>query len=633
MRGSRAAVVAVFAVLVAAYAGGRAASRVPAVQGDGWYTWLWARSLAFDADLDLTNDYALCGDPWGLTRWGEGELPPNQWPIGPALLWTPVAWVGRLLFPGHAGCTGAIPNMAMAGTVFAALAALWLGFRMARRHVEVGPSLLATLGVGLASPLAYYTIYVPSYSHAPAAFGAALFLERWEATRGQRALGRWMLLGALLALAMLMRPQLAILVIAPLLEWIGLAAGDLRAREPRRLGRHVGAGALFTLAVVAGFAPQLALTNAMYGSPFAVPQGPHYMRWSEAELLGPLFGTTGGLLFWTPFLYLSVVGWVGGAFRRGTRAVSGTLVLIFVVALYVNGAVWDWWGSAGFSNRRFTFLAAPFVLGAAVTLAPVFRWAERRPRQAAAAFSTAGLLVLVGWNFAAMAGVVTGRIDSWREQPADLAWRGVFREAATQVHRHVGNPLAWPASIPFALRYDVHPRHWDAMQGMAIMYLNYEDRAPRIGEETVRFEKRLHQEYLVEGFEVKKVRGATAAVARGERGRMLVPLFAGEAEGVIVRWRALEGRAPSRATVSWNGRALAHADVPARRWRSLRIALPAGRARPGVNELEWRFDGEVAIQSLEMVPGRWLPPGLRFGEPRPGAPRPRPRPRRGDERR
>ena len=33
---------------------------------DGYYSWLFARSLAFDFDIDLTNDYALCGDPFRL---------------------------------------------------------------------------------------------------------------------------------------------------------------------------------------------------------------------------------------------------------------------------------------------------------------------------------------------------------------------------------------------------------------------------------------------------------------------------------------------------------------------------------------------------------------------------------------
>ncbi|MFW6086045.1 MAG: hypothetical protein ACODAG_02485 [Myxococcota bacterium] len=614
MRGSRAVVPAVFVALAAIYGAGQALAPGPSVQGDGYYTWLWARSLAYAGDLDLTDDYAQCGDPWGLAARGEGSRPPNQWTIGSALLWTPFAVIGRLTHPGDPGCRGPVARFAMVGTIVAALLALWLAYRLTTRYVDRGPALLAVLGVGLASPLTHYTLYLPSYSHVPAAFGTALFLERWDATRGSRGLPRWAGMGALLALAMLLRPQLAILALAPLLEWIGTARDDLRRRDRRALGWLTLAGLVFTAAAVAGFAPQLALNRGMYGSFFDLPQGPHYMRWAHPGVAGTLFGTTGGLLFWTPFLYLSVVGLILAPFRRRTRVLGASLLLVCSITLYVNAAAWDWWGSMGFSNRRFVELSAPFVFGAALVLASVFRWAERRPRRAVAALLTIGVVCFATWNFAAMAGVATGRIDGWREQPADRAWQDVFRELSTAVHERVGNPLAWPASIPFALRYDVHPKHWDVMQGMAIFYVNYEDLAPRIGEKSVHFRKPLHQAYLVEGFEVQRKRRRTHAVTSEPRARMLLPLFMGAVRAVDVRWRA-DGKDAARAVLTWNDTPVAQVDVRPRRWQRTRIALPAGVARTGVNELVWSVtDGSVAIDRITMVPAEWLPPARRFGE-------------------
>jgi hypothetical protein len=90
----------------------------------------------------------------------------------------------------------------------------------------VGPALLATAGIAFASPLSYYGAWLLSYGHAPAAFAVALFVERWDGTRtGPHARHplRWALLGALLGLAMLMRPQNAVFVFAPLGEWLYLA--------------------------------------------------------------------------------------------------------------------------------------------------------------------------------------------------------------------------------------------------------------------------------------------------------------------------------------------------------------------------------------------------------------------------
>jgi hypothetical protein len=517
--------------------------------------------------------------------------------------------------------------MAMWVTVLAALLALWLGYRIARRHTGQGPALLATLGVGLASPLPYYTIYLPSYGHAISAFAVALFLERWEATRGDRGPFRWALLGVLLGFAMLMRPQNAVLALAPLFEWVGPAVAALRFRRPRALVPWVGTGLLFTACALIVFAPQAVLQQAMFGHPFAPPQGPHFMRWAEPHFAGALFGTTGGLLFWTPLLYLSLIGMLIGLFRAPSRGVAVAFGAIFLATLYINAAAWDWWGSVSFSNRRFISLSGLFVVGAGLTLDPVFRWGERRPRHAVAALLLIPLLALVLWNFAAMSGVAGGRITTWREQPADEAWMAVGEELATVVYDKVGNPLAWPASLPFAWRYGVHPKHFDAMQGLSVFYVNYEDLSPRAGEERVEFHKPLHQAYLVEGFETRKVHGAMSAVAEAGRARMLIPLFHRAVRGVQVEWRALPAPTgqgaeadtavpASRVVLEWNGMAVAQLDVPAGpSWAKQTLAIPEDASRAGINELTWHVEGgPVAIRAMEFLPAEWLPPAVRFGD-------------------
>jgi hypothetical protein len=39
---------------------------------DGYYSWTFARSMAFGNDIDLTSDYALCGDPF--SAWTKGPV-------------------------------------------------------------------------------------------------------------------------------------------------------------------------------------------------------------------------------------------------------------------------------------------------------------------------------------------------------------------------------------------------------------------------------------------------------------------------------------------------------------------------------------------------------------------------------
>jgi len=619
------ATVIVFAFIATVHVASFLDPPMPPIHGDGYYTYLWARSLAFDGDLDLTNDYEICGDPWRMpsrrTDAQPGQWPHNTWSPGPALIWAPLLLVARVTFEEPAssdrqiaqGCRGPMPNFAMFGTVLLGLLTVWLVFLMARRHVGVGPALLAALGVAIASPLPYYSTLLPSYGHAAAAFGAALALERWDATRGSRSPWRWALVGGLVGLAVLMRTQNALVALAPLAEWLLLARGDLRDRRYRRLAVLVGAGLLFTACVVVVFFPQMYIWKNTYGTWLAVPQGPHYMRWEHPCLDGVFFGSTGGLLVWNPLMYLGVIGLIVGLRDRATRFPIFAVLIVFAAYTWVNASVWDWWGSMGFSNRRFTEMALPLGIGIAVSCERLFRWAQRRPRRFAGA--ALGLVVLVagGWNYGGMWVVAEGKIRSWHEDRMDHNWRVTFIELTKDVHEAVGNPFAWPAALPWAVAHDTHPRRYDVMRGMGVFYEEFQDRRARTraGDDVAEFGRGIQFDYAVEGFEedIRRVEGRAAAVTTGRHARMLVPFFADDVEAIEMKWCAVReppGRdrtreAPARATLRWNGRPLAQLDV-APRWTTTRIELPRGTVQVGVNELEWTIvRGPVGFESMRAI--------------------------------
>ena len=131
------------------------ASQRPA--SDGQYSWVYARSLAYDGDdLDFANDYALCGDPFAI-GWTTRTLHrANIFYIGPAAFWTPVIWVLKHFVNGGptvaGACVGPIPTLvltmsSLAGAVLvfvtgAMILRRWVGSRTATRW----PPLLATLG-------------------------------------------------------------------------------------------------------------------------------------------------------------------------------------------------------------------------------------------------------------------------------------------------------------------------------------------------------------------------------------------------------------------------------------------------------------------------------------------------------
>jgi hypothetical protein len=347
------------------------------------------------------------------------------------------------------------------------------------------------------------------------------------------------------------------------------------------------------------------------------------MRWDHPNLDGVFFGSTGGLLVWTPLMYGAVIGIFVGLFRKKTRSVSLALLLILATFTYVNASVWDWWGSVGFSNRRYTALALPLAFGLAVTCERLFRWAQRKPRAFAGVTLGTAVAAFALWNYGLMWAVAKGHIHSWREDRFDHVMRVNFIDLTETMHDAVGNPLAWPASIPWAIAHHTHPRRYDVMRGMGVFYQEFETRKVRTRSEQdmAHFGRGIQFDYVVEGFEgdLRTIKGKSTAVADGAYARMLIPFFADDVSAVEMEWMALRGRdaglsrlkpgregkgrksGPAHVALRWNGRPVAQATVAAR-WETTRIVLPKGLVQVGVNELEWEIEGgPIAFVSMKAL--------------------------------
>lgn len=601
MRASRAFVVGLLSLVAVVHVASFLSPPMPPIHGDGTYTYYWARSLAFDGDLDLRNDYELCGDPWGrATPVREGLGPSNLWSPGPALIWAPLLLVGRLVHPDAdapqpeiaGGCpTSRLAKLAMGGSVLAGLLAVWLTYRLGRRHAGPVAGALGAAAVGLATTLPYYATLLPSYAHAPAALAAALFVERWDATRGDRRLWRWAGIGLLLGVTMSVRAQCATLALAPLLEWIG---GARRSSGMRDLGRWIAAGLVSVAAALVGFSPQMAAWKITYGSVLAVPQGSHFMRWHVPALDGVLFASSGGLLVWTPVLYLALAGLGIAAADRRTRAVGLPLGLVFLSFVYVNGAVWDWWGAASFGARRFTALSAVFGLGLAVFAGWLLRLADARPRAFAAGALSVGLALFTAWNYAAMWVIAKAAIPAHEEGRSDRFALRIFDELAADTWYAIGNPLTWPASIPFALRYGTHPRRYDLLRGEGFLYRDYQEFQLRPGDDRVVLSREPGIHLAARGFAETATspspsRGAALRMVADEAA-VLLPLFAGDLRALTIQWRRARGpdspvdEAVEDVRVVLNGVALGAVGAPRILGRTA-LEVPPGAARTGINEL------------------------------------------------
>lgn len=327
-----------------------------AVAGDAHYILATARSLAFDGDLDLTNQYWVMGDRWGLGRdpaldgW---RLPPRE--IGAALVMVP----GLLLH--HALGIDPAWEPTFAGLLAAAsLGGLWLGClacldalddRLARPR-DRSRGWLAALIV-LASVVPYYAIGRTGYTHAPDALACAWLTWALVARRGPA------LVGALLACAVLIRMQNLLWLIWPIVE-LARGPGEQRRSE---LGRGLGIAMIGLL----GLLPQAWLALAHPGSAHGAIRwelGFFDVRELGGDLVRVLFGVH-GLLRWTPIAGLALFGLVGMAAKPEQAGVARRALLVIAAMVLLCATVRDVDGGDAFGARRLAGMVALLAIGLA----------------------------------------------------------------------------------------------------------------------------------------------------------------------------------------------------------------------------------------------------------------------------
>jgi hypothetical protein len=289
-------------------------------------------------------------------------------PVGPALLDLPLyvliagaqatlARAGLAAWPdGYERWFQAVPGVT---GVLAATLAVWLSWRLARRHADPRSSAVSALAMWLGTSAIYYSMISPGYSHAASMLAAALFFVCFSDGRREPSVRRSFALGALAGLAALMRWQDALFLSVPILESF---VRDMRWRD--RLLNVVLAGTGWVFA----FSPQIMVWWVLYDQPLAVPQGPSFMHWTAPHLLDVLVSFNHGLFSWTPLVVFGVAGLASACVRRGARGLP--LAAVLLASWYVNAAVADWWAGEAFGARRFLSLFPLFVVGLATWLQP-----------------------------------------------------------------------------------------------------------------------------------------------------------------------------------------------------------------------------------------------------------------------
>ncbi len=593
-RGPRALLVVAALALGLAYCGNRDMAGQPEAprgdgvyrpvlaRGDGHLSFLLARSLLFDGDLQLENDFARFGDPFGNAVPGQRARVPH--PIGPPLFWIPLlalaqgVAVAANALGAHVELHGYTEWHQRAAFVWSPLGALVavvlaaaLAFRLgAGRWASAGAAVAILLGTSLT----YYATFMPSYAHALDAGTAALFLFAWA-----RSVGRWdwrraVGLGALLGLAALVRTQELALGVVWFVE-IGVGwrspMGGARWRFRLRMLALAAASAA-TAAVM--LLPQLWVWHELYGAALALPQGPNYTRPAYPRVAELLFAARNGWFAVHPLAYAAVLGLVVACLRRfgadraaslkeeapPRRMICVGLLAAVVVQVYLGSIILDWWGQAAFGQRRLCSMTLPLVVGLALgsTWAGqvLVRW--RVPRAAVTALALLGAGWFVVWNVVRVLPLAGGRPANFGTGPACCRQVGPpLSTVAQPIYDLMGNPFALPASAVFAWRHGVPLARWDAVQGDYPWVPAIDYTRERLAGQVARWPlgRPRTDKHVLRGFaagsKAHGLRWTTAA-----RAEILVPNLLPESFELALRL-VPNGAAPSQVVVRWNGREVA----------------------------------------------------------------------------
>jgi hypothetical protein len=428
---------------------------------DGHYLWLFARSMVFDHDVDFRNDYELCGDPqhWGSSH--ETGRANNPFYLGPAVVWTPVLAMFRLverLSPGTpadvaGGCRGVLAQQTLWTGPLLGTLTVWLMYRIARRQTRDGPAAVTAGLLTLGTPLAAYAALKPSYSHAYDAFWAAVsVLAALRAAERPRSLARWALAGAAIGVGLLQRPVSVAYGVVPAALAIAALWGEWGL-----LGMSLGALGLGVVAC--GLLPQMLVNHASYGVWWrGPPGGPLFMQYRHAHPWLLLFAPHGGLFLTAPVVWLAVPGAIAGARDSRTRSLFVSLFVAVAATTWISSAALDWNASGTFGARRLTSLAPLLAAPVALTLEGLRRWLRAKPSRAMA--------LLGGTALAAIACTISGAgyAQTLGKLPTDVGVSeaelyGTGEQMAwSAVEDHIGALSILPAELLFRARYGLPGR-------------------------------------------------------------------------------------------------------------------------------------------------------------------------------
>lgn len=396
----------------------------PYVRGDGNGYYAWLVSPALDGDLDFENQYrhadplfrAVVFEPDGQVRanvrTATGHLP-NQWSVGPALLWAPwfaaahlgvrAAHVWDPSFPAD-GYSWPYRYACAVGTAVYGWLALVLAWRTAQAFAGAAAAAVGTAIAWAATPLPVYQFFLPFHVHALAAFGVAWFVWRWVSLRPLAQPAQWLQWGAIGGVMTMIYQLNGVLLL--------IAAYELAVTARRDgLGAALGAAGLFAAAALLVWLPQLVGKAVVYGTPWTTGYGDQFF-FADPRLWQTAMSAEHGWFSWTPAAAIGVAGLI---LARRRRAEARVLVSVVAVFFFAVASYQNWHGQSSFGNRFFVSLTGLVAIGLADVWSRATSggiWAARAAGAAAVALAlwNAGLALQWGTGIVPNQGPVDFRV-------------------------------------------------------------------------------------------------------------------------------------------------------------------------------------------------------------------------------
>ena len=425
------------------------------MDGDGQNYYIYLRSAVFDGDLDLRNDYEMfprddplvaqiCIDSKGYA--------PNVFSVGPAVLWSPFFLAARLIslamppdYVGNVNQGKGEPyyTAICLASIIASFIGIIAAYRFTAKRTGPAPALLGTLAIWLASSAIHYQIFEPFMSHALSMFAVSVFIAKAAAIERFRRRSDWALLGALAGMMSLVRWQNVIFAVIPAI--LLLNAHIFPTRRDQRPKLPLAGILVAIIAALIAFLPQIITWRIIYGRFFLIPQSGGFIDLRHPHIWQVLFSTRGGLFLWTPVLLLATIGLVRASLARDRLAIA--MLPVFLLQLYLNASIMDWWGGEAFGARRFIGLFPVFVYGFAWLVAPRQEWtatSAKAPRKALFRSACAITVILILSNSILLTRYAEGDIPRGRAMSLSDLVSGQLTTAR--------NWLSWLAKLPNAIK-------------------------------------------------------------------------------------------------------------------------------------------------------------------------------------